>query len=59
MLTSSSSYAYFTQTLNRDPDMNQLSRLALNVYCMYQDATDQVVAVLYFCGINVSFDASP
>lgn len=37
-------------TLNRVPDMNQLSGLALNVYCTYQDATDQVLAVLYFCG---------
>jgi hypothetical protein len=37
-------------TLNRVPDMNQLSRLALNVYCTYQDATDRDFAVFYFCG---------
>jgi hypothetical protein len=37
---------------------NQLSSLASKVSLSYQEATDKVVAILYFNVINASFDAS-
>jgi hypothetical protein len=57
-VTSSSSYARFTVMLNGAPDTNQLSRLVCNVCCSCQDATAQVVTVLYFYSTHFFFYAS-
>jgi hypothetical protein len=45
--------------INWGPDMYQLSRSAPNVRCSDRDAFDQVIMILYFCSINIFFDASP
>jgi hypothetical protein len=51
----SSLCACFTATSNVVSGTNQLPRLAPNVCSSYQNATDQVVTILYF----IFFDASP
>jgi hypothetical protein len=48
-----------TRTSHGVSDMNLIFMLDSNVGHSYQDVTDQVVAVLYFCSINFFFDTSP
>jgi hypothetical protein len=58
-VTSSSSKACNTSISNGVCGMNQLFGIPLMYYDSYQDATDQIIAVLYFHSINILFDVYP